>query len=53
MNRAKGRAAFGFRAKLQSRAESLRLEVLDIRYGMSTHESREGWRRIRIYIQIA
>ena len=48
MSRAKGRAATGFRPKMQSRAESLSLESLDIRSGKSQNESRQMSRRIRI-----
>ena len=53
MNRAKGRAASGFRPKLHSRAESSSFESLVIRSGKSGHESRQGPRRIRIQSQIA
>ena len=47
MNRATGRAASGFRPKLQSCAENLNLEGLDKMSGMSGHESLQGSRHIR------
>ena len=53
MIRAKGRAATGFRPKVQSRAESLSLESLDIRSGKSQNESRQGSRRIQFWTQTA
>ena len=48
MNNPTGRAASGFRLKLQIRAKSSSRESLDIRSGKSGHESRQGSRRIRI-----
>ena len=48
MSRAKGGSAFGLTTKLHDRAESLSLESLDKRSGMSGHESRDGSRRILI-----
>ena len=42
MNRVKGRAASGFRPKLQIRAESLSLECLDKKSGMSGKNRAKG-----------
>ena len=47
-NRAKSCAAFGFRPKLQSRAESFNLESLVIRSEKSGKKLRQGSRRFRI-----
>ena len=47
MSRSKGRAASGFRPKLQSRAENLSLEGLEKMSGMSGDELLQGSRRIR------
>ena len=42
MNHPTGRAASGFRLKLQVRAKNSSRESLDIRSGKSGHESRQG-----------